>query len=365
MVDRYPVTAAVSRDAHNPPALEELSLRTPARGEVLVRVTHAGICHTDIACHQGHIPVRRPIVLGHEGAGFVEVVGDGVEDVHAGDRVVMSLTSCGRCPGCIRDGIYCQRSAELNIMGGGIDGTSTYLDSDVKRHYFGQSSFATHALAYERNVVKVPDDLPLELAAPLGCGIMTGAGAIINALNVRPGQSVAIFGAGAVGLAAAQAAVLSGASQICVIDLLESRLDLARRIGATDVINGRDRDPVGALLDITGGGADHVVEASGNANALRHAADAVGRRGTCAIVGAGHGEVSFDTNALRMKGASIRGVSMGDANPRTFLPKLMEEMRNGRLRLDELVTPYSFADIATAFDDAERGAAVKPVLAMP
>jgi aryl-alcohol dehydrogenase len=359
------VLAAVSRDPASPVTLERLVLGPPGPDEVLVRVTHAGVCHTDLSCHEGLIPTRKPVVLGHEGAGVVEALGEGVTSLEVGAPVILSLMSCGVCRGCVADGIYCERSMELNILGGGPGGGVTYVDSDVKRHFFGQSSFATYATAHVRNVVAVPEGLALESVAPLGCGIMTGAGAVVNALRVRPGASVAVFGAGAVGLAAVQAAVTSGATRIVAVDLLAPRLRTASRLGASDVVDGSETDPVTAIRDLTGGGADYVIEASGHPRALQQAIDSVGRRGTCAIVGAGHGRVEFDTNALRVKGASIRGVSMGDANPRVFLPYLMEEMRRGALRLDELVTTYDFADISTAFEDAHAGRAIKPVLVMP
>jgi aryl-alcohol dehydrogenase len=279
--------------------------------------------------------------------------------------VILSLMSCGTCRRCIRDGIYCERSMELNILAGGIGGVVTYAGSDVRRHFFGQSSFATYAIASVRNAVPVLDGLSPAETAPLGCGVMTGAGTVLNALRVRTGESVVVFGAGAVGLAAAQAAAIASASRVVVVDLLPARLEVAAKLGATDVVNGREVDAVAAIRDLTGGGADHVIEASGHPRALQQAIEAVGRRGTCAVVGAGHGAVEFDANLLRVKGASIRGVSMGDANPRAFLPDLMREMRRGTLRLSPLIAPYPFSDIAAAFADAHDGRVIKPVLAMP
>jgi aryl-alcohol dehydrogenase len=366
MTDVVEVLAAVSRDADGPPALERLTLGPLCRGEVLVRVTHAGVCHTDLSCHAGIIPSRKPIVLGHEGAGVVEAVADDVTSVAVGVRVVMSMMSCGSCRLCrAGDTAYCDQSAGLNIRGGGVDGDRTYLGSDVYRHFFGQSSFATYAVAHKRNVVPVPDELPLGVAAPLGCGIMTGAGSVLNALRLRPGESIAVFGAGAVGLAAVAAAHLSGASTITVVDPVPSRLALASELGATATLDARAGDIVAAIRDHTGGGADYVVEASGHPTALGQAIEAVGTRGVCAIVGAGHGRIEFDTTDLRVRGASIRGVSMGDANPRQFLPHLMREVLRGTLPLDRLVSRYDIADIAIAFADAHAGRVIKPVLVMP
>lgn len=360
------VAAAVSRTPDAPPALENLTLGPLRPGEVLVRVTHAGICHTDLSCHAGLIPTHTPIVLGHEGAGVVEAVAADVRAVTVGTRVVMSMMTCGTCPHCVAgDTAYCDFSSFLNIRGGGLDGECRYEQSDVYRHFFGQSSFATYSLASERNVVPVPDDLPLDIAAPLGCGVMTGAGAVLNALRPRPGQSVAVFGAGAVGLASVMTAALSGAGPIIVVDLIASRLELATELGATATVNAAERDALTAIRDLSGGGVDYAIEASGNPVALGQAIQATGTRGVCAVVGAGHGRVDFDTTALRVDGRSIRGVSMGDANPRVFLPYLMREMRQGRLPLERLVQRYEFADLSRAFADAHAGRVIKPVLVMP
>ncbi|WP_433365590.1 zinc-binding dehydrogenase [Streptosporangium sp. CA-115845] len=331
-----------------------------------MRVTHAGICHTDLACHAGHIPARRPVVLGHEGAGVVVAAADDVESIAVGTPVVMSLMSCGRCDNCLTgDVAYCAHSVELNILGGGAGGRRTYADSDVLSHFFGQSSFATYSVAHERSLVPAPSGFPLELAAPLACGVMTGAGTVLNALRVRPGESVVVFGAGAVGLAAAAVARISGAAPVVVVDLVESRLDLASAVGADHVVNARETDVVAAVKEITDGGANHTIEASGNATALRQAIDALRPRGSCAVVGAGHGAVEIDTRGCRVKGTTIRGVSMGDANPKSLLPYLMDEVTRGRLPLGRLVRTYPFDDIALAFEDAQAGRTVKPVLVMP
>lgn len=360
------VRAAVSRSPDEPPTLEQLRLGPLHSGEVLVQVTHAGICHTDLACHAGQIPTRKPVVLGHEGAGVVAAIADDVTSIAIGTPVVMSIMSCGTCANCLAGNVaYCAQSLELNILGGSVNGTRTYADSDVLDHFFGQSSFATHAIAHERSVVPVPGELPLKLAAPLGCGVMTGAGTVLNALQVRPGDSVVVYGAGTVGLAAAITAKTSGASPVVVIDLVDSRLELAATVGADATVNAQEADTVDTVRRLTDGGAHYAIEASGSAAALRQAIGSIRPRGVCAVVGAGHGNVDIDTRLLRIHGATIRGVSMGDANPKLLLPYLMDEIARGHLPLEALVKAYDFDDISKAFEHAHDGTTVKPVLVMP
>ncbi len=357
------VRAAVSRGPDSPLAFEDLEIGALRRGEILVQVANAGVCHTDLACHEGHIPTRTPIVLGHEGAGTVLEVAPDVTSVSVGDRVLMSFTSCGTCTSCLGgDVAYCEHALELNMLGGGLGGSRTYEGSDVVSHFFGQSSFATLSVASVRNVVVVPGDAPLEVLAPLGCGVLTGAGTVFNALRVRAGSSVVIFGAGAVGLAAAMTARISGASPIVVVDVVESRLELAQRIGADVALDGDDPDLLDAIARVTGGGGDYVIEASGNPVGLGNALASVGRHGVCASVGAVQREVPLNSRALRLKGASVRGVIEGDANPQLLLPRLLAHFAKGDLPVDQLVTSYDFADINQAFDDAESGKAIKPVL---
>lgn len=359
------LTAAVSREASGHLALEELAMAAPRGDDVLVEVSHSGICHTDINCHRGSAPTPKPAVLGHEGAGTVVEVGEEVDTVAPGDRVLMTFMSCRRCPTCQAGRpAYCDRALELNFMAAREDGSSAYRGSDVRSHFFGQSSFATLAMASARNVVRVPDGTPLEQAALFGCGVMTGAGTVLNVLQVRPGSSVAVFGAGAVGLSALIAARLAGASTVVAVDAVPSRLELARRLGASHtVLAGSDPVPE-VVADAVGGGPDASVEASGNPRALEQAVDCLASGGTCAAVGSVGDAASPSWRALRLKGATIRGVIEGDAHPALFLPRLLRLHAEGRFPVDEMMQPYPFTKINEAIADAESGAVVKPVLTM-
>ena len=248
-----------------------------------------------------------------------------------------------------------------------MDGSTATIDGHgekVHDHFFGQSSFATYALANERNVVKVSSDVPLERLGPLGCGIQTGAGAVMNALNVRPGTSFASFGAGAVGCSAIMAARAVGATTIVAIDIVPSRLEMAKELGATHAINSKQINPVEAIRDITGGGADYSLEASGDPSALHQAIEALGSLGTCGIVGAEPlgTEVSFDVNTLMIQGKGIRGILEGESVPDIFIPQLIELNAQGRFPFEKLTKFYSLDQINQAVHDSEKGDTIKPII---
>ena len=248
------ITAAVARQPHAPLSLETLDLEEPRLDEVLVQIVATGICHTDPAMRDQAYPVPQPIVLGHEGSGVVIRCGTAVTRVAPGDHVLMSYNSCAACPSC-QEGLpgFCHDFFGRNFAGARPDGSSPLSQEGAVIHgnFFGQSSFATHAIARERNIVKVDEHTPLDVLCPLGCGIQTGAGAVMNALRVRPGSSFAVFGTGPVGLSAVMAAHLVGAARIIAIDRVSRRLDLARELGATDVILATDGDIVAQLRDLT------------------------------------------------------------------------------------------------------------------
>jgi aryl-alcohol dehydrogenase len=360
------LTAAVSRDPADPLSFEELEIGAPRDDEILVAVSHAGICRTDINCHQGAAPTPKPVVLGHEGAGTVVQVGERVSHVAPGSRVLMTFMSCGGCASCVAARpAYCRDALGLNFGAARADGTSAFHGSDVRGHFFGQSCFATLSVANSRNVVAVPDDVPLRRACVLGCGVMTGAGAVLNSLRVSPGSSVAVFGAGAVGISAVLAARIAGASTVIAVDAVHGRLDTAARLGATHTVRAGEGDVLAEVSDLTGGGADFAVEASGNPAALTQAVDCLGSGGACALVGSVGGEASPSWRSLRLKGATIRGVIEGDSNPAVFLPRLLRYHAEGRFPIDDLITEYDFEKINDAIADAESGVAIKPVLTMP
>ena len=269
------ITAAVTESKGAPFALVEVELGELRPDEILVEVAAAGICHTDLICRDQWYPVPLPAVLGHEGAGVVARIGSAVAKVAAGDRVGMTFDSCGGCPTCLRGRpSYCHAFFEHNFAAlRPADGSSALSRNGhlVHAHFFGQSSFATHAVACERNVVKLSDGIPLEVAAPFGCGIQTGAGGVLNSLAVPAGSTLAIFGTGTVGLAAVLGGVIAGAATIVGVDVAAGRLELARELGATHTVNAAERDPVEEVKRITGAGADFSLETSGLAPVLRQA----------------------------------------------------------------------------------------------
>jgi aryl-alcohol dehydrogenase len=365
---RQPIRAAVARAAGQPLQFESATLEAPRDNEVLVRMVATGVCHTDMVIRDQQYKTPLPMILGHEGAGVIEQVGRNVTTVSPGDHVVMTYMYCGLCSPCATGHpAHCANMGPLNFGGGRLDGSSSACCHDggeLHDHFFGQSSFATHAIASELNVVKVPKEVPLELLGPLGCGIQTGAGAVLNAMKVHAGASFAAFGTGAVGLAALMAARVAGATKIIAVDVNPARLQLALELGATHAINSRETDPVAEIRKITGGGADFTLECSGRAAVLRQAIDSVGLLGTCGIVGATPEgtEASFNVNDVMIPGRRIMGIVQGDVVSRTFIPELIELYRQGRFPFDRLVKFYDFDDVNQAMADSESGVTIKPIL---
>ncbi len=282
------IEAAVARKEFAPLNFEALDLEEPRHNEVRVRLVGSGVCHTDVAIRdQTIVPMPQPIVLGHEGAGIVEKVGASVTKVNVGDRVILSGDSCGNCPSCqVSLPSYCYEFLQRNFGGGRADGTTPLSRNGEKVHTFmGQGSFATHAVCHDRNVIKVTDEAPLELLGPLGCGVITGAGAVINSLKVGVGKSIAVFGTGSVGLSAVMAAKLVGAGKIIAIDLRDDRLKLARELGATHSVNPDNESISEAIKRIIGSGVDFTLETTALMPILRQAIDVLAPRGTCGFVG--------------------------------------------------------------------------------
>jgi aryl-alcohol dehydrogenase len=348
--------------------VEDVELDAIRADEVLVRVVAAGLCHTDLGVQFGGIPFKLPGVLGHEGAGIVEEVGAGVTKVKPGDKVLLSFTSCGACENC-RGGhpAYCTTWVLRNLINGARDDGSSPISrhgSTLGGHFFGQSSFANHAIADQASVVKVADDAALEYLAPLGCGVQTGFGTVWNILQPKPGQSLAVFGAGAVGLSAVIAASLLPLSAVIAVDLVQSRLDLALELGATHVINAATEDVAARIAEITGGsGLSHAVDTTAVPSVVRTAVDALGVNGRCAIVGAPPGgtEVSFEVQSL-LAGKTIIGVTLGDGEPETLIPQLVALHKQGKLPLEKLVKHYTLDQLNEAASDMHHGTTIKPVI---
>jgi aryl-alcohol dehydrogenase len=358
------ITAAVLRSSEAPYALEGVHLAAPAAGEVLVRVVGVGMCHTDVVPRAGLPMGTPPIIPGHEGAGVVEAVGDGVSTVRVGDHVVLSFDSCGTCRNCRRNQpAYCDTFMARNLVGRRLDGSSGVTDASgapVSAHWFGQSSFATHCLATARNAVVVDRSLPLELLGPLGCGIQTGAGSIAVALNTQPGEQVVVFGSGAVGTAAIMAAKVAGASTIVAVDLHQHRLDLAQELGATHGLLGTDEHLEAHLLDITNGGADVSFDTTGVPSVMRSALTVLRMTGRCGYVGMQLGDLVLDGAALIGKTAT--GILEGGVDPQQFIPQMIRWWQDGRFPFDRLIQTYPLSDINTAEQASLSGAVVKPVL---
>lgn len=364
------INAAVVRTKGGPFSIEALTLEAPRRDEVLVRIVATGMCHTDMVARDKVYDVPHPIVLGHEGAGIVERVGEDVRNVVPGDPVVLTYLPCGRCKPCyLGKPFYCENTYALCFGGARLDGTTATQDAQGKRvhdHFFAQSSFGTFALANERNAVKVSKDAPLELLGPLGCGIQTGAGAVLNALQVRAGSSFVAFGAGAVGLSAVMAARIAGATTIIAADVVPSRLAMAKELGATHVVNSMQQDPVQTIKELTGSGANYALEATGRPDVLRQAIEAIGIGGVCGIVGAAPlgAEAKFDINDVMIPGKVIRGILQGESIPQVFIPQLVELHAQGRFPFDKLVKFYSLDQINQAAEDSEKGVTIKPIIRM-
>ncbi|HEY0959708.1 MAG TPA: NAD(P)-dependent alcohol dehydrogenase [Novosphingobium sp.] len=358
------IRAAVTRQGGRT-GIETVTIGDPQPDEVLVELVATGICHTDIVMRDGLLPVPKPVVLGHEGAGRVLAIGSAVSDLHPGDPVVLSFASCGRCRSCADDQpAYCHDFFPSNFLAARPDGTTALSNADgpVHSHVFGQSSFATHAIVPARNAVRVPDDVPLELLGPLGCGFLTGAGAVWNALSVRRGDSIAILGAGAVGLAAIMAARISGATRIVAVDRSHERVCLAQELGATEAHVANENDLAGfGITDL-----DHALDTTGHAPLIEQAIALLAPRGQMGLLAAFAPDttIRFDGAHLMSAGRVVRGIVEGSSNPIEIIPKMLEHWRAGRFPIEKLIEFFPFDRIEEAIAAAESGQAIKPVLRM-
>ncbi|MEJ2479199.1 MAG: NAD(P)-dependent alcohol dehydrogenase [Acidihalobacter sp.] len=363
------IKAAVSRIAGADLSLESLELEEPRENEILVRVVATGVCHTDLVVRDQHLPTPLPVVLGHEGSGMVERVGRSVTKVQPGDHVVMTYNSCGHCPSCAENEMaYCHEFFPRNFLAAREDGSSA-LSRDGERinsNFFGQSSFANYALCHERNVVRVPQDAPLELLGPLACGVQTGAGAVLNALKIRPGRSFAVFGTGSVGLSAIMAARVAGATTIVAVDINDDRLDFAREVGATHTINSKSENATESLMQLTGTGLNYALDTTGLGSVIRDAVLSLAPRGVCGVLGASAPgtEITLDEVHFMSGGRRLMGIVEGESVPDVFIPTLIDLYQAGRFPFDKLVKFYPFEDINQAIQDSENGKTIKPIVRM-
>jgi aryl-alcohol dehydrogenase len=368
------ITAAVVDGLDGPFTVEDVELDEPGPGEVLVRIVATGICHTDGLARHGDLPFPFPGVLGHEGAGVVAAVGDGVTGVAEGDQVVIGWPSCGTCRNCAQgEPRYCARLGEALVGGhrlhGPKAGTSALRRPDgspLHSHFFGQSSFATYALTTADALVKVPAGLPIALMGPLACGISTGAGAVFNTLRPTPGSSLVVYGAGSVGLAAVMAARCTPATRIIAVDRHASRLRLATELGATHTVDATADDPVDAVLQLCGGPADYALECTGVISVVRQAADSVGMLGTCVLIGGAPAGAEFALDHLTtLWGKRIVGTLGGSGRSQVLIGSLLDLYAQGRFPFDRLVREYSLDQIEEALAASYAGDVHKPVLRMP
>lgn len=361
-------TAALVREVGQPFHVEEIDVAAPRGSEVLVRMVGVGMCHTDLVARDG-FPVPMPIVLGHEGAGVVEAVGPDVKNISIGDHVVLSFASCAACANCDdHQPAYCHNFLAQNFAGVRLDDGSSPLSQDgavVHGNFFGQSSFASHAIAQERNTVKIDKSLPLAIMGPLGCGVQTGAGAAVNSVGLKPGQSLAIFGGGAVGLSALLGARAVGAGIVIVIEPNVERGKLAIELGASHVINPKECDDVLARIkELSGGAVNHALDTTGIPDVIAVAVESTGSRGVVGLIGVPPPEAALPANlmSLLVRGTIIKYITEGDADPQRFIPQMIDWYKAGKFPFDRLVKTFPFGQINEAAHASETGEAVKPVL---
>ncbi len=349
--------------------LEDVEVMSPRAGEVLVHMAAAGVCHSDLHVMTGHLYAPLPAILGHEGSGIVEDVGSGVTSLRPGDHVIpLWRLSCGDCEYCTGGRpALCPSGTQIRMTGRLPDGTTRFTLGDTElKHFAGVSSFAEYSVIPEKALLKIPTDLPLDRAALFGCAVATGVGAVLNAAQVRPGTSVAVFGAGGIGLNVIQGAALAGAEKIIAVDLLENKLEYARQFGATHTLNASSGDPVEQVRALTGGrGVDYAFEAIGVPKVMRQAYDTLAKRGMAVVIGVTPmtTEVSVPVMSLVFEERVLTGSVYGSSRPRVDIPRLIGLYRAGKLKLDELLTrTYPFAQINQAYEALERGEVARSVV---
>ncbi len=356
--------AAVMRANNAPLEIEEVEIDNPGPGEVLLKTAASGICHSDLHVIEGGLPMPPPCILGHEPAGIVEAIGEGVSDFAPGDHVIGCITQwCGVCKFCTAGRPYlCPTQYEGRPLGAGPRITK---GDETIMQFANLSSFAEKMLCPERSLVKIREDMPLDRASLIGCGVTTGLGAALNTVNIPAGASVVIIGCGGVGLAALQGARITGAGKIIAIDAQSWKFDIATKLGATDCIDASDGDPVAAVHELTGGGADFVFECIGLVPTVQQAIGMTGRGGTTVLVGVVPVTEMVPISAadLTLQEKNVTGSYMGSNRFRFDMPKYIDFYLDGRLHLDEMISSrIKLDEVNDAFDLMRKGEAARQVI---
>jgi aryl-alcohol dehydrogenase len=363
------VRAAVAREGQRLLSIKELDLSDPGPEDILVRIVGVGLCHTDVKALQGQMGVPKPVVLGHEGAGVVERTGERVTKVKPGDHVVLTFDSCGICRPCSTGyPAYCAQNMALNFRDAREGAPGSFHDGSeaIHGHFFGQSSFANYAVTTSRNTIPVRKDAPLEILGVLGCGVQTGAGAVMNSLQPPPGSSIAIFGVGPVGLSAVMGAVIRGCAEIIAIDVLVQRLETAKQLGATRVVQATGKLKIAEeIWRAVPGGVNYALDTTGRALVFEQAIASLATKGSLGFVTAPTGNPALNLSAVMIGGHSVRGIVQGDSVPDTFIPYLIDLHTSGRFPFDKLIAKYPFDQINQAIADQANGKVVKPVFTFP
>jgi S-(hydroxymethyl)glutathione dehydrogenase/alcohol dehydrogenase len=356
--------AAVLHAANQPLTIEEVELTKPGSREVLLRTAFAGLCHSDLHFIEGLYPHPTPCVLGHESAGIVEAVGDSVTYVQPGDHVITCLSVfCGTCPQCVTGHPNLCENTDVK-MPPGVSRRLTWKGGELMNQFLNLSSFAEQMLVHENAIVKIDPDIPLDRAALVGCGVMTGVGAVFNAAKIEPGATVAVIGCGGVGLSAVNGAALAGAERIIAIDTVASKLEIARELGATDTLNASNADPVKAVRDMTGGGVHYSFEALGTKTTAEQAFGMLRPGGTATIIGMVPFGVKIELHGYDfLRDRKLQGTSMGGNRFRVDMPRLLSLWRQGRLKLDHLISGRIKLDqINDGFAALKSGAPVRQLI---
>ncbi|MFQ5897386.1 MAG: zinc-binding dehydrogenase [Candidatus Methylomirabilia bacterium] len=361
--------AAILRERNSSLVVDEVQLEPPKTNEVLVRIVASGVCHSDLSVIDGTLPLPTPIVLGHEGAGVVEAVGPNVASMKPGDHVVLSWRpACGGCADCRGGEPYlCDLASQMSLAGAMLDGTRRLRWKDQELFHMTQTaSMAEYAVVPESGAIPVDHDIPLDRAALVGCAVTTGVGAVFNTARVEPGASVAVFGAGGVGCSVVQGARIAGADPIIAVDLVDSKLEAARRLGATHTVNAKGGDAAREIRTLTGGrGSDYAFEAIGNPEVVSHAFDAVRRGGKVIVIGIASpaAQIAVPHLILVLQEKAVLGSCYGSARPQLDMPMLLRLYKAGKLKLDEMVTrTYPLEEVNRAFEDLKSGANLRGVL---